>query len=66
MKGITIRDVSPDFREGFNFAVRAIHDMYKDREGYTLENLDETLSSIIILIDKGFWWPNIKSVSSNE
>lgn len=66
MTGIVFREVSKEFQDGFNFAVKAIQDIYKHREGYTLEKLDETLSSIITLIDNGCWWPDIKKVITRE
>lgn len=59
---IVMRETTPDFRDGFNFAVRAIHDVFKHQEDYTLEKLDELLTSINELIDKGSWWPDIKKV----
>lgn len=62
MPGIVMRETSPDFREGFNFAVRAIHDVFKNQEGYTLVKLDELLSSIVTLIDNDSWWPDIKKI----
>jgi hypothetical protein len=62
MKEIIIREDTSDFKEGFNFAVKAIHDMIQGREDYTLEKLNETLTTIITLIDNGVWWPGIKKV----
>lgn len=64
--GIVMRETSPDFRQGFEFAVKAIHDMIKDRENYTLDLLNQTLSSILTLIENGVWWPDIKKVILHE
>lgn len=66
MTGIVMKDATPDFKEGFNFAVKAIHDVFKHNNEYSLEQLDDLLTSINTLIDKGVWWPDIKKVISHE
>lgn len=64
--GIVMRETNEDFREGFTFAVKAIHDVFKNREGYTLEKLDSLLTSITEMIDKGIWWNDVKQVILQE
>lgn len=64
--GIIMRETSPEFRDGFNFSVKAIHDVFKNKKDYTIENLNELLKSIITLIDNDSWWPDIKKVIINE
>ncbi len=66
MNGISLKETTPDFRDGFNFAVKAIHDVFKGNDEYTIEKLDDLLTSIVMLIDKGAWWPEIKKVIINE
>jgi len=66
MTGIIFRETSEEFRKGFEFCTKAIYDMIHDREGYTLELLDQTLHSMVILMDNGKYWPDIKKVILRE
>lgn len=59
---IVMRETTPDFREGFEFAVKCIYDLTHNREDYTLDKLNELLHSMTVLMAHGFWWPDIKQV----
>jgi hypothetical protein len=59
---IVMRETTEEFRQGFEFCTRAIYDLTSNREGYTLEKLNETLSSMVTLMDKKSYWPDIKKV----
>jgi|GEM_PF-3512352 hypothetical protein len=59
---IVPKETNEDFRNGFNFAVIAIHDVLKNKEGYILEKLDSLLTSITYMIDRGIWWGDLKQV----
>lgn len=58
---ITI-EPTPDFREGFEFAVKSIHDVFKNDIEYPIDKMDQLLTSIRDMIDKGFWWDGIKGI----
>lgn len=64
--GIVMRETTPEFRDGFEFAVKCIYDMAKHRNDYSLDKLNETLSSIIILMDNDSWWPGIKHIIQRD
>lgn len=61
-----MREITEEFRQGFELCTRAIYDLTKNREGYTLEKLNETLSSMVKLMDNKSYWPDIKKVIINE
>ncbi len=66
MTFIKMRETTEEFRKGFEFCTRAIYDMIKNREEYTLECLQQTLSIMILLMDKDSYWTDIKQIIEFE
>lgn len=64
--GIVMRETTPDFRQGFEFAVKCIYDLSSQKDGYGIDKLNETLNSIVTLIDNNCWWPDIHKVIMRE
>lgn len=63
---IIMRETTQEFRNGFEFCTKAIYDLTKNREGYTLDKLNETLSSMVELMKNNAYWPDIKHVILQE
>jgi hypothetical protein len=64
--GIVMRETTPDFREGFEFAVNCIYDLTKNREDYSLDKLNELLTTMITLMHNNCWWNDVKHIIKRD
>lgn len=64
--GVIMSETTPDFRKGFEFAVKCIFDQVTHRPSYTYDQLKEMLGTIVMLMDKDCWWHDVKTVIIRE